>query len=120
MIVIPKLEKDLRFLDAYCPIFILYVDYKILSKILANRLGKIAHHYINKDQTRFIKQRYFRENIRKVLNIIDIAKAEKISRLLLYVDAEKAFDRLEWKYLLSVLQKFAIGRTFCNWIQLLY
>lgn len=120
LIVIPKIKNNLRFPSTYHTISILNVDYKILSVILANRLGNIAQYYIIKDQTGFIKGRHLRKNIGNVLNIIHKAKIEIIPRLLLYVDAKKAFDYLEGKYLIAVLKKIAMCAGFCNWIQLLY
>lgn len=48
------------------------------------------------------------------------AQAEQIPRVFIYLDAEKAFDRIEWQYSKSVIKEFAIGNAFGSWMQLLY
>lgn len=54
MVVIPKQGHDLRYPQSYHPISLLNVDYKILTSILAARVGRIADQCIHGDQTGFI------------------------------------------------------------------
>lgn len=46
----------------------------------------------------FIQVRYLKNNIRKVLNIISKAQTEEDPTVLLFLDAEKAFNQIEWQY----------------------
>lgn len=62
----------------------------MLAIMLANRLSYIIGKYVAGDQTRFIRGRYLKENIRKVRNIIN-----KAPRVLLFLDAKKAFEMIE-------------------------
>lgn len=52
--------------------------------------------YIHKDQSGFLQNRHLRDNKRRVQTIIDFAYHKKISAVLYFVDAEKAFDAVEW------------------------
>ena len=119
--LIHKPGKDPLEPGSYRPISLLNTDYKILAKILATRLENILPTIIFQDQTGFIKNRHLFFNIRRLLNIIYTQGSHKQNEeLLLSLDAEKAFDRVEWDYLFSTLSRFGFGPNFVSLIKLLY
>lgn len=48
------------------------------------------------------------------------SKALEENLVIISLDAEKAFDRVEWHYLFTILEKFDVGDNFINWIKILY
>ena len=60
------------------------------------------------------------ENIRLIHDIVDYADAEGLSGAILSLDQQKAFDRVDWSYMLRTLQAFGFGPTFCSLVKLLY
>ena len=59
-------------------------------------------------------------NIRQILDLIDYSEEEQISAVILSIDFEKAFDRVETKSLLDAMTYFNIGDSFKQWTQLIY
>lgn len=115
-----KPNKDSNECGSYRPISLLNNDYKILAKILALRLESVLQDIISSDQTGFMKNRHSFSNIRRLLNILLSPAPVETSEVVVSLDAEKAFDRVEWGYLFDVLNRFGMGSKYISWIKLLY
>ena len=95
-------------------------DYKILAKAIASRIKSCLQHIIHSDQTGFMKNWFIGENIVKILNIMEIAENEQMPALIMTVDFEKAFDHLEWHFIIKSLETFNFSPTIIRWVQTLY
>lgn len=118
--VLLKKDKDGDLCTSYRPISLMNVDTKILAKALARRLEKVLPIIISNEQTGFIKGRQLYYNVRTLLNVIYSTETATIPEVVISIDAEKAFDRVEWNYLFAVLAKFGFGESFISWLRLLY
>jgi hypothetical protein len=90
--LLPKKEKDSRYIKNWRPLSLLNTDYKILAKLLAKRLQKILPTVINPNQTGCIKDRATFTNIRSTIDIINYANENNLPGLIAFIDFEKAFD----------------------------
>ena len=115
--IIPKKGKDLRYLCHWRPVTILNTDYKILTKALANRLQKVLPKLINPDQVGYIKGRYIGQNIRLINDIQNSAAISQFPGYIALVDFEKAFDSVEWSFLIECLKSYNFGSNFIKWIK---
>ena len=91
------------------PISLLNTDYKICTKVLANRLRKVLPRIINKDQTCGIPDRSIYENLFLLRDTIDYVQHKHLSAAIISLDQEKAFDRVNHGFLHRVLTRFNFG-----------
>ena len=118
--IMPKENKDIRYLKNWRPISLLTTDYKILTKALASRLQKVLPSLINPDQVGYMKDRFIGQNVRTIFDLMDLTNTEAIEAYIAQIDFEKAFDSIEWPFLFKTLKTFGFGENFINWIKIFY
>lgn len=111
-----KKDKDPTLCSSFRSISLLNVDYKILAKVLALRLQHVFPGIITSDQTGFMFGRQSFHNTRRLLNILNMPSSTS-PELVVTLNAEKAFDHVEWEFLFDVMNRFGLGESFISWVK---
>ncbi|CAM2098551.1 unnamed protein product [Caretta caretta] len=110
---------DLRDLRNWRPVSLLSTDYKIVAKAISLQLGSVLADVIHPDQTYTIPDRIF-DNLFLVRDLLELGRRDGLSFVLLSLEQEKAFDKVDHGYLLSTLQAFGFGPQFVGFLRVLY
>ena len=89
-----------------------------MAKCIASRLKLVLTKIINENQCGFMKGRYIGDNIRSLLEVINLEEEENLACIILSIDFEKALDTISLEFLAKCLLFFNFGSSFQQWIQL--
>jgi hypothetical protein len=88
----------------YRPIALIHIVFKIVAKAYAYRLDPVANKIISPNQTAFIKGRNILDGPLALIKNIHELKSKKVREILLKLHFEKAYDRVDWDFLVEVLR----------------
>jgi hypothetical protein len=114
--LIPK-EPDAKVLKKFRPISLINCSFKIFSKLLNNRMIKVADRLVASNQTAFIKGRFILESVVAAHEIIHEIHKKKEEGVVLKLDYEKAYDRVSWSFLEEMLESRGFGAKWGGWLK---
>ena len=109
-----------EYLKKWRPIALLNTDYKILATTIANRLRPTLPQVIQDHQTCGIPGRTIFDTAMTLRDIVHDVNSRKTDGILISLDQEKAFDRVNRLFLDRVMGKMNYGPSLPRWIQTLY
>ena len=111
--LIPKSNHPSKMAD-FRPISLCNTTYKLISKVLANRLKLILPSIISENQSAFIPGRLISDNVLVAFEFIHYLNHKdegKESYMSIKLDMSKAFDRVEWNFIHEVMVKMGFAKN---------
>ncbi|XP_042056302.1 uncharacterized protein LOC121800876 [Salvia splendens] len=116
IVLVPKKKDPTRWAE-FRPISLCNVMNKIISKILTSRLALLLPLLTVPNQSRFIKGRLLSDNVLLAKELFhEIWKSVSSPNMVLKLDMEKAYDRVQWPFLIKVLGKMGFSD---KWLRLI-
>uniref|UniRef100_A0A2N9IGZ4 Reverse transcriptase domain-containing protein n=1 Tax=Fagus sylvatica TaxID=28930 RepID=A0A2N9IGZ4_FAGSY len=117
IVLIPKIQNPSA-INHFRPISLCNTTYKIISKLLVDRLRGVLPDLISPAQSTFIPGRWIAENQLIVQEILHSFKIRKVKGgfVAMKLDLQKAYDRVNWGFLRTVLTRFGFSDQFIGWI----
>ncbi|WMV40485.1 hypothetical protein MTR67_033870 [Solanum verrucosum] len=104
-------------LNDFRPISLAGGVYKIIAKLLAERLKKVIHKLVNIQQMAFIKNRQIMDAVLIANESVDSRERDKKPGILCKLDIQKTYDHLNWNFLMNLLQRMGFGTKWLKWIR---
>ncbi|PSS08274.1 Endonuclease [Actinidia chinensis var. chinensis] len=114
--LIPKVEGPTSFQE-YRPISMVGWVYKLLAKVLAARLKRVLPSVISESQSASVGGRQILDGVLIANEIIEGWKSSKKQGLIFKIDFAKAYDCVNWGFLMDMFKMMGCGKKWCSWIQ---
>ena len=118
--IIPKKTKDDTYVKNWRPLTLLNYDYKIFTKLIANRLESVVDSIVGKQQTGFIKNRRISMNLMKTMEVVAYTNKTNSPGIVTSVDFEKCFDRIEYSSINGSLKYFGFGEYLRKLVSVIF
>ena len=113
--LIPKITNPIDMND-FRPISLVSLPLKIITKLMANRAQKIITSVIHHNQYGFIKGRNIQDCLGFAFEYIHLCHQSRKSIIILKLDFEKAFDKIEYNAIIAMLKAKGFGPRWINWV----
>uniref|UniRef100_A0A2N9EXD0 Reverse transcriptase domain-containing protein n=1 Tax=Fagus sylvatica TaxID=28930 RepID=A0A2N9EXD0_FAGSY len=115
VVLIPKKAGAIQMKD-FRPISLVGSMYKIISKVLANRLKGVLGGLLSQSQNAFIQGRQILDSVLIASECVDSRVRDGTPGVLCKLDLEKAYDHVNWDFLLALLHRCGFPETWRKWI----
>ena len=103
-------------LNDYRLISLIGCMYKVITKLLSNRLRSVMDEFIDERQSAFIKGRHILHGILILNEVVEEAMRSKKPAMIFKVDFEKAYDLVSWSFLDYMLLRLGFCQKWRRWI----
>ena len=118
IVLVPKVKNPSKMKD-FRPISLSNVCYKLVSKVLANRLKAILPQIISENQSAFIPERLITDNVLvafELMHYLDHKKSGLDCFMAVKLDMSKVYDRVEWGFVEKVMMRLRFHDKWVGWI----
>ena len=113
-------KDDPRQVKNYRPLSIMGADYRLYTWVLTQRLAFPLCETLGEHQTAFLPGRLIGDNVKLVQTVIDKYEKDEKPAGILFLDQEKAYDRVSHSYLWAVMRRIGLPKKFIRMIKALY